>query len=118
MRYAQFEERVAGLVHAGEQAGAQEILIDAGGDAHIINTERSAERMGGQVQSTAFEIVPQDLDSLQGCIELFPKLALLLDGRVGRQRMRPEGPHDLAPDLDPLIRPRWSTLHECQPKNL
>ena len=46
---AQVVQGVAALVHAAHQAGRQEIGQHAGGDAHVAQPKRGAERVDGPV---------------------------------------------------------------------
>jgi len=61
---------VAGLVQRREQRVAKVVLADAGGDANVASGKPGAERMMGEVEPTALEIVAQTFRNMQGKIEL------------------------------------------------
>ena len=71
---ALFVHGVAGLVKCREQCVTELVLIDAGGDPDVASGKSGAERMMGEVEPTALEIVAQTFRNMQGKIEL---------GRVG-----------------------------------
>src|SRR5437588_3578424 len=61
---------VTGLVQRREQRVAKVVLAHAGGDADVASGKPGAERMMGEVEPAALEIVTQTLRNMQGKIEL------------------------------------------------
>src|SRR5207248_7603597 len=61
---------VTGFVQRREQRVAKVLLVDAGRDADVAGRKPGAERMMGEVEAAALEIVTQALRDVQGKIEL------------------------------------------------
>src|SRR5215469_11866016 len=61
---------VAGLVQCREQRITKVVFVDAGRDADVTGGKPGAERMTGEVEPAALEIVAETLRNMQGKIEL------------------------------------------------
>ena len=61
---------VTGLVQCREQRVTKVVFVNAGGDADVTSGKSGAERMMGEVEPPALEVVAQTLRNMQGKIEL------------------------------------------------
>src|SRR5689334_21165341 len=84
---------VTGLMQCREQCVAKVVLVDARSDADVTGGKPTAERMMGEVESTALEIIAQALRSMQGKIELGCFGERLSQIRVIRGRLRADRVH-------------------------
>ena len=84
---------VARLVHGGKEGVAEEILLDAGGDAHVVDGKAGGEGVGRLVLAAALEIVAKAPDHVQAELPL-QRLGegLVQAGVVGR-RLGGDGRH-------------------------
>jgi hypothetical protein len=93
-------ERVPGLVDRDEQGARRIVRPTPGGDPHVPGREPGLERVGGEIQAAAPEVVPERLDHLRGEPELRglgvgrPQEAVV--GRLGVQDRLDER-HELGP---------------------
>ena len=67
---ALFVHGVAGLVQRREQRVAEVVLIDASGDAYVAFGKRRAERMAGEIEPAALEIIADPLGGKLGEFQL------------------------------------------------
>ena len=85
---------VSSFVHGGEQRLGQEILLHAGGDAHVADGELGRKRMRRFVLATPLKVVAKSSDDVQAKFPLLGFREVPAQAGVVRRGLGGDGLHD------------------------